>query len=136
MTPSMSWIAVAYCWDKSNSCWNFSWSFFGFCSIYSNLNFIAYIISVYFGITFNELGDSFMHYGITLHAYLNILFINNEFPFLEASLRNDVELVLLPLSTTKPLFRCNGNHLTYLILLISWNPIFLRSNHILKRLQM
>ena len=114
----------------------FSWSFSGFCAIYSNSKVIAYISSVYFGILFNELGDSFMHYDITLHAYSNILFINNEFPFLEASLRNDVELVLLLPPTTKPLFRRKRNYLTCLLLLISWNPIYLRSNHILKRLQM
>ena len=62
-----------YCWDKdiyhieklsySNILFirvglEFCWSFPGFCSIYSNLNLIAYIISVYFGIIFNELGDS------------------------------------------------------------------------------
>ena len=61
-----------------------------------------------------------MHHDITLHAYSNILFINNEFPFLEGSLRNDVELaLLLGPPTTKALFRCKGNHLTCLILLIS-----------------
>ena len=55
-----------YCWDKdichieklSSYIWKSSSDIPGFCSNYSNSNLIAYIISVYFGIILNELGDS------------------------------------------------------------------------------